>query len=386
MSSPVCPGSTTMSTSPSPGPAKSVASLGVNRPDDHRRQHAVRRRSRRPPTSTIASSEDAASGGCCGAAGGAGGGRGGGGASGGGSPKIVSVKSCCWRHGLVSFVRGLRRPGPTRSPGGAPVLRSRSRAVCRISTAAAWSTTARCRLPATPLSRSVRCASTLVRRSSTRRTQTGAMRAATTAAYLRARAAAGPSSPESDRGSPTTTPTAACSMHQRGDRLDVGVAGGRLALGGAGHGRHRRREDAVGVAQRRPRRAPMPTSTPRRAPRSRGVRHQPASSPTRHSTAASASPTFDASWPPPWAMSSLPPPPPPRAVAATRTSSPARMPRAARRLVGGHDDDRAALGRAGDRDDARAARRRAGRAGRAPACARRRRRPRPRRDRGRSPR
>ncbi len=60
------------------------------------------------------------------------------------------------RHCRGSFVRGLRRPGLTRSPGGEPVLRSVSRAVWRISTAAAWSTTARCRRAATPLSRSVR--------------------------------------------------------------------------------------------------------------------------------------------------------------------------------------------------------------------------------------
>ncbi len=64
-------------------------------------------------------------------------------------------------HVLVPFVRGLRRRPPTGSPAGDPVVRSVSRADWRMSTAAAWSTTARCRLPATPLSRSVRCASTV---------------------------------------------------------------------------------------------------------------------------------------------------------------------------------------------------------------------------------
>ena len=42
-----------------------------------------------------------------------------------------------------------------------------------MSTAAAWSTTLRCERPATPLSRSLRCDSTVVKRSSTSRTGTG---------------------------------------------------------------------------------------------------------------------------------------------------------------------------------------------------------------------
>ena len=122
-----------------------------------------------------------------------------------------------------------------------------------MSTAAAWSTTARCRRPATPLSRSVRCASTVVSRSSTRRTGTGATRAATRR-YLRARAAAGPSCPDSDRGSPTTTSTASCSAPARRSLESARPAAGSPSAGG--HRLHRRGEQPVGVAAGRPRRAP----------------------------------------------------------------------------------------------------------------------------------
>ena len=123
------------------------------------------------------------------------------------------------------------------------MLRSVSRAVCRMSTAAAWSTTARCRLPATPLSRSVRCASTLVSRSSTRRTQTGAMRAATTAAYCARPRRGGPFVPGERPGQPDHDPDRRVLQHQRGDRLDVGVARGRVALARCG------RSVATGVAR-----------------------------------------------------------------------------------------------------------------------------------------
>ena len=66
----------------------------------------------------------------------------------------------------------------TISPGGRPVARSVSRACCRMSTAAAWSTTARRSAPFFPRSRSIASALTVVRRSSWRRTSTGAIRAA----------------------------------------------------------------------------------------------------------------------------------------------------------------------------------------------------------------
>ena len=82
---------------------------------------------------------------------------------------------------------GVARSSPGRTSRCA---RSPSSAVWRMSTAAAWSTTARCLRPATPLSRSVRCASTVVSRSSTRRTGTGA-----TSARRAARVVAGPARP-----------------------------------------------------------------------------------------------------------------------------------------------------------------------------------------------
>ena len=160
----------------------------------------------------------------------------------------------------------------------------------------------------------------------------------------------------------------------RGPRRPVAGSPSR----GAGHRRHRRREHARrGRSGRRPTRTDADVDAEAHTRRlGAGVRHQPAELARRATRpAASASPTLDASVPPPWAMSSLPPPPPPSAV--RRDPHQRRRPgcRArARRLVGRHDDDRTALGRAGDRDDARGARRRAGCAGRAPWCARRRRR------------
>src|SRR5699024_7579437 len=70
-----------------------------------------------------------------------------------GDPVVVEDRILEVRHESRPF-RGLRRRGrPTRSPGGPPVARSVSSAVCRMSTAAAWSTTSRCPRPATPLSR-----------------------------------------------------------------------------------------------------------------------------------------------------------------------------------------------------------------------------------------
>ena len=86
------------------------------------------------------------------------------------------------RPGCTSSPGRTLSPSCTCSPGGVPVPRSPSRAAWRMSTAAAWSTTARCLRPATPLSRSVLEASTVDSRSSTRRTGTGATSAASSTA------------------------------------------------------------------------------------------------------------------------------------------------------------------------------------------------------------
>ena len=76
-----------------------------------------------------------------------------------------------------------------------------SSAVCRISTAAAWSTTARRLAPCRPCSRSIDSADTVVSRSSHSLTGEGATRRASRAAKVRAFAAAGPSAPLSERWS-----------------------------------------------------------------------------------------------------------------------------------------------------------------------------------------
>ena len=195
------------------------------------------------------------------------------------------------RHRLLSFVLGLRRPGPTSSPGGRPELRSASRAACRMRTAAAWSTTERCRRPSTPLSRRLRWASTVVSRSSTRRTGTGAMRTDSRPAYVRAasrrhlphRRASGADRPRPRR------PRARARWRRppRGRRRRPPAPPPRRgppcapASRACRRGRWRRRRRAR--RRRRCRRAPAVL---------RAGRHQPASSPTRHSTAARASPTF----------------------------------------------------------------------------------------------
>src|SRR5712691_2153017 len=97
-------------------------------------------------------------------------------------------------------------PAPGTSwPGGRPVARSTSRAACSRTAAAAASTIWRRARESFPPRRSASCASVVVNRSSTSRTGMGASRPARSAANSRAPAAAAPSWPDSDVGSPTMT-------------------------------------------------------------------------------------------------------------------------------------------------------------------------------------
>src|SRR6266702_792034 len=96
-------------------------------------------------------------------------------------------------------------PSPARTswPGGRPVARSASSAACSKTAAAAASTTWRRARASLPPRRSASCASVVVNRSSNSRTGTGASRPARSAANSLAPAAAAPSRPDSDVGSPT---------------------------------------------------------------------------------------------------------------------------------------------------------------------------------------
>ncbi|MGW2543380.1 siderophore-interacting protein [Kitasatospora sp. NPDC001574] len=80
------------------------------------------------------------------------------------------------------FLIGDSASASTLSPGGRPLTRSDSRAVCRITTAAAWSTTERPFFALTPEARSPWVAVTVDIRSSTSRTGTGQSRLASRAA------------------------------------------------------------------------------------------------------------------------------------------------------------------------------------------------------------
>lgn len=104
------------------------------------------------------------------------------------------------------------------SPGATPVARSASSAACNKIAAAARSTTLRCAAPEMPRSRKIRPAETVVRRSSTSRTGTGAKRLASGSANCRAARTAGPALPDSEVGSPTTTSMASCSATRSATR------------------------------------------------------------------------------------------------------------------------------------------------------------------------
>ena len=131
-----------------------------------------------------------------------------------------------WLSGCVRNPSRPRvRPGSMRPPSGGhashglargwPVERSVSSALWSSSAAAAWSTTVRRALPSRPPRRSASWARTVVNRSSTSRTGTGATRAASAAAKPRASAADFPSRPDRPVGRPTTTSMASRSAVSR---------------------------------------------------------------------------------------------------------------------------------------------------------------------------
>jgi hypothetical protein len=117
---------------------------------------------------------------------------------------VTSVAQCATSQG-ESEARG------ASSPGGLPLPRSASSAACRSTAAAALSTTCRLARSSFPPWRSAPCATAVVKRSSNIRTGIGAIRAASSAANPRASAAARPSRPDKEVGSPTTTSMAPCS-------------------------------------------------------------------------------------------------------------------------------------------------------------------------------
>ena len=116
-------------------------------------------------------------------------------------------------RGAVSWVGPPPRPSPDRQ--ASVCLRAASSHPCRISTAAAWSTTARRRPPRTPRSASLRVATTVDILSSASRTGMGAMAPANSRAYTRTCSAAGPSVPARFTGRPTTTSTLSWSSTSR---------------------------------------------------------------------------------------------------------------------------------------------------------------------------
>src|SRR6266511_4193803 len=132
--------------------------------------------------------------------------------------------------------------------------------LCRISTAAAWSTTARCRLPRRPRSASLREATTVDILSSDNRTGTGMIARASRPAYSRASTAAGPSRPARVTGSPTTTSTAACSATSSAIRRTPSSAAVRATVSS---GAARIPSGSLTATPTRT----FPTSTPSRTPR-----------------------------------------------------------------------------------------------------------------------
>src|SRR5450432_3891646 len=121
----------------------------------------------------------------------------------------------CFRFAVAQAkVEGVHRGAHgalTTSPGARPEDRSASRALCRMMTAAAWSTTARRPRESTPTEASCPWALTVESRSSTIRTGTGSTAAAIARAYESAVCAAAPRAPDSESGSPTMTSTTPCS-------------------------------------------------------------------------------------------------------------------------------------------------------------------------------
>src|SRR5690606_2491715 len=145
----------------------------------------------------------------------------------------------------------------TISPGGLPVNRSASSAACSSTAAAAWSTTLRAARPRTPPARRPLSAVTVVSLSSYNRTVPSGRRPASRTANLRAASAAGPSRPDSDVGSPTTTSIASCSATSSTSRATSPLPLLTVSRGDA--------RTPPGSQRATPIRT-LPTSTPNRTP------------------------------------------------------------------------------------------------------------------------
>jgi len=151
---------------------------------------------------------------------------------------------------------------PTSCPGGRPVERSVSIACCKMTTAAAWSITARLLWRCRPCSLKTLSAVTVVSRSSTRRTGNAWPRPTNMSrkdsAYAMALTAAGPRPPLNERGKPTTISTAASSAARSAILSRSALPRGTVSTGVA------TRQSA---SQRATPTRTSPTSTPRRTPR-----------------------------------------------------------------------------------------------------------------------
>ena len=254
----------------------------------------------------------------------------------------------------------------TASPGTRPVARSASSAFCRMTTAAAWSTTARRDFPLRPRSRSTASAETVLSRSSKSRTPTPVGREhrgqragerrgpwRPPAPRRRTRSGAGRRPPRP----PSCSSTSAASR-SRSPRPRATVSTGRgdepvgVATGDADA--HVAHVDAE------------PTLAPRLT--------RPGARSTSARTSASAWSACAASAPPPCATSSLPPPLPPSAAVGDLDQRVRRQAPRARLVVDRDDHRRLAVDGRRRPPPRRAVRPAAGRARRGRACARPRRR------------
>ena len=242
-----------------------------------------------------------------------------------------AARSRCWSSA--------HRVSSTISPGGRPVCRSVSSACCRITTAAAWSTTARRSALAPPLAqhslRGHRGQPLVDQPHRHRRHPARRARAAKARDLRRGRSLAAGQRP----GQPDD--------HLHAPRLRDGSPGdprrGRPCRGA--RSRPGVASNPDGSLRATPIRA-SPTSTPSRTPRPHPASRRPRR--PRSRTSASASSTREASVPPPWATSSLPPPLPPTSGPRRRTSSLALEPALAGLVVDRATTDDLAVGDADD--------------------------------------
>ncbi len=156
---------------------------------------------------------------------------------------------------------GTTSAGSTTVPGRLPVVRSASNASCRMTTAAAWSTTSRWSRDDRPAARSARWAAVVDNRSSNNRTGTGATARARDPAYARAARAEAPSAPERCRGRPTYTQPAPRSW------TSTTTWSSDVALGSVATGVARIPSGSLAASPTRT----EPTSTPNRGARPTGT-------------------------------------------------------------------------------------------------------------------